>query len=126
MKRELAKVFGAEGFHLLLKLKELLLVSSRPSISFRLRYIRAEVGGGQRTQRAMRRFGGFLILFLMLVCITPALKPGEMKTVNFRVSQEQLAIWNAERKWVVETGTYRIWVGGSSQALLTTNLLLTP
>lgn len=46
------------------------------------------------------------------------LKPQETKTVTFRVPQSQLAIWSVGRKWVVESGNYTVWAGGSSQASL--------
>jgi len=41
------------------------------------------------------------------------LKPGEMRSVVFKVTQQQLAVWNAEEKWAVEQGKYTVWVGGS-------------
>jgi len=52
------------------------------------------------------------------------LKPRETKTVSFRIPQDQLAVWNAEGKWVVEPGNFTIWVGGSSEASSTTQFLL--
>jgi beta-glucosidase len=54
------------------------------------------------------------------------LKPGETRSVVFRVPQQQLAVWNAEDKWAVEAGKYTVWVGGSSRAPLTTGFVLTP
>jgi beta-glucosidase len=54
------------------------------------------------------------------------LKPQETKTVSFHVPHEQLAIWNAEEKWVVEPGNFTIWAGGSSDAPLTTKFVLQP
>jgi beta-glucosidase len=54
------------------------------------------------------------------------LKPHEAKTVSFDVPQSELAIWNAEGKWVTEPGTFTIWVGGSSRAELKTNFTLKP
>ncbi len=54
------------------------------------------------------------------------LKPQETRTVTFRVPCDQLAVWNAERKWAVEAGNYTVWVGGSSDATLTTKFLLQP
>jgi beta-glucosidase len=54
------------------------------------------------------------------------LKPQETKTVSFRVPLEQLQIWNAEGKWVVEPGNFTIWAAGSSQAPLTTKFILQP
>ena len=52
------------------------------------------------------------------------LKPHETSTVTIRVPQDQLAIWNEERKWVVEPGGFTIWVGSSSDAPLSTRFLL--
>jgi beta-glucosidase len=40
--------------------------------------------------------------------------------------QSQLAVWNAEKTWAVEPGYYTVWVGGSSEAALTTRFLLKP
>jgi beta-glucosidase len=54
------------------------------------------------------------------------LKPQETKTVTFHVPCDQLAVWNTEKKWAVEPGNYTIWVGGSSDATLSTNFLLQP
>jgi beta-glucosidase len=54
------------------------------------------------------------------------LKPQETKTVSFPVPQEQLEIWNAEGKWVVEPGNFTIWTGGSSEASLTAKFVLQP
>jgi len=54
------------------------------------------------------------------------LKPGEARTVTFRVPQHELEIWNAQGKWVVEPGQFTFWAGGSSEAILTTTLTLRP
>jgi beta-glucosidase len=40
--------------------------------------------------------------------------------------QSQLAVWNAEKTWAIEPGYYTVWVGGSSEAALTTRFLLKP
>jgi len=55
-----------------------------------------------------------------------ALKPQETKNVVFHIPQSQLAVWNTEGKWRVEAGDYTLWVGGSSQASLTTKFVLNP
>lgn len=47
------------------------------------------------------------------------LKPGETRTVEFRLTKEHLSIWNAEEKWVVEPGKVNALVGGSSASLTT-------
>jgi beta-glucosidase len=54
------------------------------------------------------------------------LKPQETRTVSFAVPQDQLAIWNAEHKWVVEPGKFTVWAGGSSEASLETKFDLRP
>jgi beta-glucosidase len=44
------------------------------------------------------------------------LAPGETRTVSFRLSGEQRAIYDAGRgQWTVEPGGYRLWAGGSSR-----------
>ncbi len=53
------------------------------------------------------------------------LQPNETRQIVFRVPQEQLAIWNVDRKWAVEPGKYTIWVGGSSRASLAAHFVLT-
>jgi beta-glucosidase len=52
------------------------------------------------------------------------LRPQETKTVTFIIPPSQLAIWNAEGKWVVEPGQFTVWAGGSSQASLSTQFRL--
>jgi beta-glucosidase len=54
------------------------------------------------------------------------LKAHETRTVNFDVPQSELAIWNAEGRWVTEPGTFTVWAGGNSSADLTTNFTLKP
>jgi len=53
-----------------------------------------------------------------------SLQPGETKAITFEVPQDELAIWNAEKKWAVEPGAYTVWVGDSSQAALTAKFVL--
>jgi beta-glucosidase len=52
------------------------------------------------------------------------LKPQESRTLSFTLPQSQLAIWNAERKWVVEPGNFTLWAGSDSLATLTTTFRL--
>ena len=54
------------------------------------------------------------------------LQPRETKTVTFQVPRNQLEVWNAEGKWVIEPGAFTVCVGGSSQASLTSKFLLAP
>jgi beta-glucosidase len=52
------------------------------------------------------------------------LKPHETKTVSFDLPKSELAIWNAEGRWVTEPGTFTVWAGGNSRAELTTTFTL--
>jgi beta-glucosidase len=52
------------------------------------------------------------------------LRPQESKTVSFEIPQSQLAVWNAEGKWVIEPGQFTVWAGSSSQASLTAQFRL--
>jgi beta-glucosidase len=54
------------------------------------------------------------------------LRPHETRSVTFMVSQSQLAIWNAEGRWVVESGAFTLWVGGDSRADLSAKFTLRP
>ena len=55
-----------------------------------------------------------------------ALASQQTQTVTFHIPQSELAIWNTSGTWVVEPGTYTFWVGGSSEASLSTQLALRP
>ncbi|RLD80447.1 MAG: hypothetical protein DRJ07_10450, partial [Bacteroidetes bacterium] len=45
---------------------------------------------------------------------------GETKTITFKLTSEELAIWNREMKKVVEPGEFEVMVGGNSVKLLKT------
>jgi beta-glucosidase len=77
-------------------------------------YVREDVSSVETPSRALKGFSRI------------HLKPQETRTVVFHIPQNQLAVWNAERRWVVEPGRYTLWVGGSSLASLTTSFLLNP
>ena len=47
-----------------------------------------------------------------------ALKPGESKEIMFEIEPEMLKMLNAEMKFVIEPGDFRIMIGASSKALL--------
>jgi beta-glucosidase len=49
---------------------------------------------------------------------------GESKTVLFRLSPASLAVWGAGQQWKVEPGKYTIYVGGGSQATLSSQFTL--
>jgi beta-glucosidase len=75
-------------------------------------YVRQDVGSVETPDRALKGFSRI------------ALNPGETKRVTLRIPQDQLAVWNTENKWMVEAGNYTLWVGGSSQASLTTKFVI--
>lgn len=75
-------------------------------------YLREEVSSVETPVRSLEGFSRI------------HLRPGETKTVRFRVPQSQLAIWNADRKWVVEPGNYTVWAGGSSDATMAAHFVL--
>jgi beta-glucosidase len=75
-------------------------------------YIREDVSSVETPARSLKGFSRI------------HLQPGETKTVTFHVAQDQLAVWNADRKWAVEPGSYTVWAGGSSEAALTANFVL--
>jgi beta-glucosidase len=77
-------------------------------------YVRQEVGSVESPGRSLE---GFTRVHL---------KPHESRTVTMRLHQDQLAVWNTEKTWAVEPGYYTLWVGGSSEAALTTRFLLKP
>lgn len=43
-----------------------------------------------------------------------ALKKGETKTITFTLTDKELGFYDADGNFVVEPGTFKIWVGGSS------------
>jgi beta-glucosidase len=75
-------------------------------------YVRQDVGSVETPDRSLKGFSRI------------ALNPGETKKVIFHIPQEQLAVWNTESEWKVEAGNYTLWVGGSSQASLTTKFVV--
>jgi len=77
-------------------------------------YVRQDVGSVETPDRSLKGFSRI------------ALNPHETKQVIFRIPQDQLAVWNAEGNWAVEAGQYTLWVGGSSQASLTTKFVVHP
>jgi len=77
-------------------------------------YLREDVSSVETPSRSLKGFSRI------------HLKPQETRTVVFPIPQDQLAVWNAEGRWVVEPGRYTLWVGGSSLASLTTSFLLNP
>ena len=77
-------------------------------------YVREDVSTVETPSRSLKGFSRI------------PFKPQETRTVVFRIPQNQLAVWNAERQWVVAPGRYTLWAGGSSLASLTTSFHLNP
>ena len=75
-------------------------------------YVRQDVSSVETPARSLKGFARI------------ALNSHESKTVRFLIPQSQLAVWNAEKKWVVEPGKYTFWAGGSSEASLTADLVI--
>jgi beta-glucosidase len=75
-------------------------------------YVRHDVGSVETPERSLQ---GFTRVHL---------KAHESRMVTMHLHQDQLALWNAEKTWAVEPGYYTLWVGGSSEAALTTRFLL--
>lgn len=73
-------------------------------------YIRDEVSSVTRPIKELRGFQRI------------TLDPGETKTVEFKLGFDELSFWNREMKQVVEPGTFKIMVGGSSEDLTETTL----
>jgi beta-glucosidase len=53
------------------------------------------------------------------------LAAGEKRTIRFTLTSDMLAFWDANMRWVVEPGTFRIFAGNSSQALKDSVLTVT-
>ena len=45
------------------------------------------------------------------------LAPGETQTVSFQLDRDNLELYNVNQDWVVEPGTFTVWVGASSTTL---------
>ena len=84
----------------------------RPGEEVAQLYVRQNVGSVETPDRSLKGFSRIV------------LNSRETKNVTFRIPQGQLAVWDTESKWTVETGQYTLWVGGSSQASLTTKFVI--
>jgi beta-glucosidase len=68
-------------------------------------YIHQQAGSASRPVRELKGFERI------------ALAPGETKTVKFQLGKNELQYWSAaEKKWVLETETFDVWVGSDSTA----------
>ena len=52
------------------------------------------------------------------------LKAGESKTVNFVITQEMLKFYNSALDFVSEPGEFQVMIGGSSNDVQTTSIIL--
>jgi beta-glucosidase len=75
-------------------------------------YIRDEISSVTRPVKELR---GFKRIFL---------KPGETRTIQFRLGAEELRFYNREMKRVVEPGTFKIMVGPNSAELTTISVIV--
>jgi beta-glucosidase len=50
------------------------------------------------------------------------LEAGEVRKVSFELTPDSFALWNAEMKYVIEPGNFKIQVGGSSEKGLSTTV----
>jgi beta-glucosidase len=70
-------------------------------------YIHQRVGTAARPVRELKGFQRI------------TLRPGEVRTISFAIGAAQLRYWNAAaRDWVIDPGTFDVWVGGDSRASL--------
>ncbi len=53
-----------------------------------------------------------------------ALKPFETKVIAFTIDEKMLAFYTANKTWEAESGTFKVFVGGSSDQLLETEIVL--
>jgi beta-glucosidase len=77
-------------------------------------YVRQEVGSVETPVRSLE---GFTRVHLRV---------HESRMVTMHLHQKQLEVWSRDKTWAVEPGYYTLWVGGSSEAALTTRFLLKP
>ncbi|MEK7727142.1 MAG: fibronectin type III-like domain-contianing protein [candidate division KSB1 bacterium] len=68
-------------------------------------YIRDQVSSVTRPLKELKGFARI------------ALKPGEMKTVSFKITPDKLSFWNRNMNEVVEPGLFDIMLGPSSTQL---------
>ncbi len=47
-----------------------------------------------------------------------SLQPGESRTVEFRLGENELSYYGRNGTWILEPGEFKVWIGGNSQATL--------
>jgi beta-glucosidase len=78
-------------------------------------YIHQKAGSDSRPMRELKGFERV------------SLKPGETKTVRFRLGPEELGYWSTSNgKWIQEAAAFDLWAGGDSTAALHADLTVTP
>jgi beta-glucosidase len=75
-------------------------------------YIRDVVGSFTRPVKELK---GFEMV---------ALKPFESKVISFTIDEEMLAFYTANKTWEAEPGIFKVFVGGRSDQLLETEIVL--
>ncbi|SDK75308.1 beta-glucosidase [Pedobacter sp. ok626] len=55
-----------------------------------------------------------------------SLKPGESKTVIFKITEEDLKFYNTALKFIAEPGDFKIYIGGNSRDVMETKFVLSP
>ncbi|TCC88311.1 beta-glucosidase BglX [Pedobacter hiemivivus] len=55
-----------------------------------------------------------------------SLKPGESKTVSFKITEEDLKFYNTALKFIAEPGDFKIYVGGNSRDVIEAKFVLAP
>jgi beta-glucosidase len=53
------------------------------------------------------------------------MKPGESKTITFKITKEKLQFYTANNKWEVEPGAFKVFIGGSSDTILEADFSVT-
>ena len=75
-------------------------------------YIRDMVGSLTRPVKELKGFEQVI------------LKPLETKVVSFTIDEKMLSFYTANKTWESESGTFKVFIGGSSDQLLETEIVL--
>ena len=51
-------------------------------------------------------------------------EPNQTKIIKFEINSEMLKFWNADLKYVVEEGEFKVYVGGDSRNVLEESFVL--
>jgi beta-glucosidase len=70
-------------------------------------YIHQQAGSASRPVRLLKGFERI------------TLTPQQKQTVHFELGKDELSYWNTQSKsWIIETGTFDVWVSNDSNAAL--------